>query len=119
MNKRCAVYKASELLGKRWTMLILLELYKGNKKWKRYSHLKSQLMNITPKILSERLKELQKEKIIERKIDVSAFPVKTEYSLTKAGEELIKIIIEMKKWSLKWKIENDDCKNKRCKDCDF
>jgi len=119
VNKNCAVYKTSEILGKRWTILILLELYKEKNKWKRYSYLKNRLMNITPKILSERLKELQKEKLIERKMDVSSFPIKTEYSLTKSGEELIKVMEEMKRWALKWKINNKECRKMKCRDCDF
>lgn len=76
-------------------------------------------MNITPKILSERLKELQKEKIIERKIDVTNFPVKTEYSLTKSGLEIIKILKEMKIWALKWKVKNKECESTDCKTCGF
>ena len=43
MNKECSVYKAADLIGKKWTIIILLELYKGNKKEKRYSELKKKI----------------------------------------------------------------------------
>jgi len=117
MNKDCAVYKSADVIGKKWTLLILLELYKGEK-WKRYTKLKNKLMNITPKILSARLKELEKYKLIEKKVDNREFPIKSEYSLTKSGEEFIKVIEEMKKWSVKWGGESA-CKDKECKYCDF
>ena len=52
MDEDCAVYKTVDFIGKRWTLLILLELYKGENKWKRYNELKRNLMSITPKILS-------------------------------------------------------------------
>jgi len=117
MNKSCAVYKTVDIIGKKWTLLILLELYKGEKKWKRYTELKNKLMDITPKILSFRLKELEKSKMISKKVDASSFPVKSEYSLTKQGEDFINIIEDIKKWSVKWKAS--DCKVKDCKDCEI
>ncbi len=117
MKENCPVFRASNILGKRWTIPILLELYKGNRKWKRYTSLKNGLMNITPKILSERLKELIDEGLIDKRIDASIVPVKSEYSLTKAGEGIIEIIQEMKKWALKWKFKNKECEKTECKYC--
>ena len=53
MDKDCSVYKTADFIGKRWTLLILLELYRG-KKIKRYSQIKENLHEITPKMLSTR-----------------------------------------------------------------
>lgn len=119
MNTDCAVYKTADFIGKRWTLLILLELYKGENKWKRYNELKRSLLGITPKILSLRLKELEKNKLIENRVDVKQFPIKSEYSLTMSGEDFISIIKNMKKWSLKWGLSKKACENKDCRYCKF
>ena len=117
MDKDCTIYKVTSFVGKRWTLVILLELFKGNSDWKRYSEIKNGLDGITPKVLSLRLKELEKEKMIRKKVDASNFPIKSEYSLTNSGKEFIKVIQDMKKWGLKWKVNNKICKNANCEDC--
>ena len=61
-------------LTKKWTLLIILELYKGESYTRRFSELKDSLSDITPKILSERLKELEEEGIITKNIDTTSFP---------------------------------------------
>ena len=114
MDKNCTIYKTTDFIGKKWTLLILLELYKNEK---RYSELKKNILNITPKILSLRLKELEKEGLIVKKVDSQTFPIKCEYSLTKSGEEFIDVIQEMKKWALKWKVKNKVCKSRDCGSC--
>ena len=118
MNDDCTIYKTTDFIGKKWTLLILLELYKRNSV-KRYSELKNNLGNITPKILSSRLKELEKEKMIRKEIDASKFPIKCEYSLTESGLDFIKIIKDMKQWALKWNVQNKVCKDTNCKNCEF
>ena len=115
MDKDCTVYKTMDFVGKKWTLLILLELYK--KGWKRYSELKKSVPEITPKILSSRLKELENEKLIVKEVDARKFPVKCEYSLTKSGEEFIVVIQQMKDWALKWKVKNKVCENGDCSKC--
>lgn len=74
---------------------------------------------ITPKILSARLKELEKEGLITKEIDATHFPVKCEYSLTKSGEDFVRIIQDIKKWALKWKIKNIVCEKANCKECEL
>ena len=119
MEQDCTIYKTANFIGKRWTLLILLELYKGESKGKRYFQIKQGLKQITPKILSQRLKELKKEGLITKKIDASEFPVKCEYSLTKSGQDFIRIIQDIKKWALKWKIKNIVCEKADCKECEL
>lgn len=116
MDKSCPVYYASNLIGKRWTIVILLELHKGEEKWKRYHQIKSKLPQLTPKILSTRLKELVKEDIILKRVDSSTVPIKSEYSLTKKGEDFIQIIHYIKEWTLKYKSAKK-CASKDCKHC--
>lgn len=118
MDKHCAVYTASNLIGKRWTILIILELYKGSNKWKRFNQLKSKLPQITSKMLSSRLKEFEKEGMILKRVDSSIMPVKSEYALTKRGEEFMEIIKHIKTWSLEYN-DNKSCKSKNCKGCEL
>ena len=113
MNKECPVYSASNLVGKKWTLVILLELYKGENKWKRYNQIKGKLPQLTPKILSTRLKELEKEGVISKRVDSSTIPIKSEYSLTKRGDDFIDIIKKIRDWSVKsngYKPCRADCK---------
>ena len=104
-------------LLKKWTLLIILELYKGQNYTRRFSELKEALSDITPKILSERLKELEDEDIITKKIDATSFPVRCEYTLTESGVDLIEVIRDIKRWALKWNIDNIPCGEQDCKNC--
>ncbi len=117
MDKKCTIYRTVSFVGKKWTLLILLELYKGKAKWKRYSHLKKKMEEITPKVLSMRLKELENEKLITKKVDAKTSPIKCEYSLTRSGKDFIGIIKDMKKWSLKWKGSSITCRRSDCYMC--
>ncbi len=117
MDKKCTIYRTAGFVGKRWTIVILLELYKNNSKAKRYSEIKSNMQGITPKMLSARLKELKKEGLVRKSVDASSFPVKCEYSLTKSGEDFIRIIKDIKKWALRWKISNKACLDSDCRNC--
>lgn len=117
MDNSCTVSQTVRYLTKKWTFLIILELYKGESYTRRFSDLKDALPGITPKILSERLKEMEEEGIIGNRIDADRFPVKSEYYLTESGVEIVGIIKEIKKWALKWKIENIPCQNQDCRVC--
>ena len=116
MDPECTVYKTMEYLSKKWTILILLELYKGND-WKRFSEIKAKMREITPKILSERLKELEDQGLLEKRVDTSVFPIRSEYKLTQSGIELMDAVKCIKMWALKWKIDNEPCMNKDCVVC--
>jgi DNA-binding HxlR family transcriptional regulator len=119
MDKKCTVYRTANFIGKRWTLPILMELHKGSSKWKRYSHLKNSLPEITAKILSTRLKELKKEGLITKKVDAENFPIKSEYSLTRSGEDFIPILKDIKAWALKRKFKNITCEKTDCSKCDL
>ncbi|MEI7837348.1 MAG: winged helix-turn-helix transcriptional regulator, partial [Planctomycetota bacterium] len=72
-----------------WMLLIILELYKGSNHTRRFSDLRDSLDGITPKVLSERLKELEDEGILTRNVDATAFPIRSEYTLTESGLEIV------------------------------
>ena len=119
MDEKCTVYKTIDFISKKWSLLILLEIYKSPAGKKRYSEIKNSLLDITPKVLSARLKELEKEGLITKHVDASSFPVKSEYELTKIGIDFISIIKDIKSWALRWKIYNKVCEQLDCKNCDL
>ncbi|MEK6816955.1 MAG: helix-turn-helix domain-containing protein [Nanoarchaeota archaeon] len=117
MDTNCTLYRTADFIGKRWTLLILLEIYKGERQTKRYSQIKSSLPQITSKILSTRLKELEKEGMVRHSITAESFPIVSEYTLTKSGEEFVGIIQSMKTWALKWNLKNKPCQSADCRNC--
>jgi DNA-binding HxlR family transcriptional regulator len=119
MDENCTVYQTMDFISKKWTLLILLELYKNSHRKKRYSEIKNKMKEITPKVLSERLKELESEGLIKRHVDASTFPVKSEYWLTEIGLDFIPIISKMKSWALKWKPHQKVCETVDCRDCEL
>lgn len=117
MDHDCTFYKTMDYLAKRWTILILLELHKGKQEWKRFSEIRNSMKDITSKVLSERLKEIEEEGLVEKRVDASSFPIKSEYRLTESGQELVEAIKNIKQWALKWKIDNEPCKMQDCARC--
>ncbi len=117
MQDGCTVNLTVKYIARKWTLLILLELYKGEEHTRRFSELKDCLEGITQKVLSARLKELEKEGLIEKRVDYTSFPVKSEYELTESGLEIIDIIKDLKSWALKWKITNIECGCQDCSEC--
>ncbi|MUK90688.1 transcriptional regulator [Ornithinibacillus sp. L9] len=98
MSELCPRFeKAMQLVSKRWVGLILSELLNGKK---RFSEMESDLP-ISGRLLSDRLKMLEKEGIVKRNI-YSEFPVRIEYSLTDKGEALKPVVQEIQNWSEQW-----------------
>ena len=92
----CNVYhRAVELVGKRWTGAILLVLMDGPL---RFSEIKHLVPDLSDRLLSERLKELEAEGIVERRVD-SAGPVRVDYGLTAKGRDLEPVVRALKSWA--------------------
>jgi len=89
---------AFELLGKRWTGLIIKTLLNGRN---RFSDIASAIPNMSARMLTERFKELETEGIIIRKVYPET-PVRIEYELTEKGRELQVVMDEIQKWAEKW-----------------
>jgi DNA-binding HxlR family transcriptional regulator len=117
MQEGCTVNLTVKYIARKWTLLILLELYKGEGHTRRFSELKSCLFGITQKVLSARLRELEKEGLVKNRVDSTSFPVKSEYTLTQSGLEIIDIVKDMKRWALIWKISNIKCGCQDCNQC--
>ena len=102
----CPVAKATELLGERWMLLILRELFLGSH---RYSEFQRGLSRISPSLLARRLKQLEQAGVIVRKTRSSGRG--GEYYLTPAGRELEPLIGQLAVWGMRWargQLRDDD-----------
>ena len=97
-NKNCPVERTVNVIGGKWTLLILRDLFDGTK---RFGELRASLTGISPKTLTEKLRTLEQDGIIERKI-YPEVPPRVEYSLTKRGQTLETIIEAMREWGTHW-----------------
>lgn len=95
----CPVEYTASLIANKWKIIILRELLTGTK---RYNELTRSVVGISAKVLTENLRELEKDGIINRKV-YPEVPPKVEYSLTKKGEDLKDVIETMKVFGLKYK----------------
>lgn len=95
--KNCPIEVSLNYLGKKWTMQIIRDLFNGKKRFTEFLNSNPQ---ISTKMLSLRLKELQKASLIKKSV-ISTTPVMVEYSLTQKGKELNKILFQLAEFSLK------------------
>jgi len=91
-------HRAIELIGRRWTGAIVFLLLRSRC---RYATLRDAVPDITDRMLSERLQELEEEGIVERTV-VPDTPVRVEYALTKKGRDLANAIDAMAAWAERW-----------------
>lgn len=91
----CPIAKASEVLGERWTNLVIRELGAGSE---TFNDLRRGMPLISPSLLSSRLKSLERAGVIERRQDGGA----VSYSLTTSGEEVFTIILKLGEWGHRW-----------------
>jgi DNA-binding HxlR family transcriptional regulator len=92
----CSLYhRAIELVGKRWTGAILLVLLDGPL---HFSGIRQLVPELSDRLLSERLKELEAEGIVERRV-LDGAPVRVEYSLTAKGRALGPTLGALKDWA--------------------
>jgi len=101
--ERCPVYRTFRIMGKKWTLQILQEFF-VNKGVRRFNEIQGSLYWITPKVLSKRLKEMETEGLIQRKVFSDNIPVRVEYSLTEKGMGLDEVIKKAKDWGMKWEV---------------
>jgi len=91
----CPVAKAAELLGERWTLLIVRELLFGST---RYADLQRGLGRISPSVLSQRLKALCEAEVVVKRSAGGG----TEYLLTESGRELMPLVEMAGTWGQRW-----------------
>ena len=110
MTKECADHKPElcakfhrsiELIGRRWTGAIIYLLLKSRC---RFATLRDAIPDITDRMLSERLQELEQEGIIDRTV-IPDTPVRVEYALTRKGRALAAAMDAIAEWSERWAAE--------------
>lgn len=94
----CRVDEALEIIVGKWKPIILLHLFKNGTM--RFSELKRSIPNITQKVLTKNLRELEDELIVKRVV-YPQVPPKVEYSITEYGKELEPILHAMHEWGTK------------------
>lgn len=98
----CPVAMAAEILGSRWTVLLLRELIAGST---RFNDLRRGLPRMSPALLSKRLKELEAAGIVQR-VAIGATSDIQEYQLTASGRDLRPLVDAFGNWGQKW-VETD------------
>jgi DNA-binding HxlR family transcriptional regulator len=99
MKNMCPRYQvAMEILGKRWTGLIVNVLLEGPK---RFSALAARLELVSERMLSERLKELELHGILQRHVRPDS-PVRVQYELTEKGRALSGVVSAIETWAGQW-----------------
>jgi DNA-binding HxlR family transcriptional regulator len=94
--KSCPIETTFRIIGKRWTVLIIREVLRGNTQFNRFME---NIKGISPKVLTERLRELEQLGIIRRKI-VSKYPLRVEYSLTDIGKGFEPVLLSAASFSM-------------------
>jgi DNA-binding HxlR family transcriptional regulator len=91
-------HHAVELVGRRWTGAIIRVLLRGRA---RYHALRDAIPDISDRMLSERLRELEQEGVLERVV-VPETPVRVEYELTDKGRALEPVVRSIAAWAERW-----------------
>jgi DNA-binding HxlR family transcriptional regulator len=93
-GQSCPVAKTLELIGDRWTLLIVRDLLRGTR---RFQDLLESLAGIAPNILSDRLKLMEQHALVSRRL-YSEHPPRAEYDLTPKGKELAVVVGALAAW---------------------
>lgn len=99
----CSMELTIDLIGGKWKIRILWYLNMGTK---RFSEIKRLIPDITPKMLTTQLREMERDHLITRKV-YPQVPPKVEYSITEYGKDLQGTLEEMCKWGTKYALDHD------------
>ena len=100
----CPVAATLDVIGDRWTILILRDLVLGRSG--KFKDLLSSLQGISPNLLAERLKRLEREGILER-FFYSDHPPRAEYRFTKTGEGLGSVVRALAEWGIEHRLTSE------------
>ena len=107
-------HRAVELIGRRWTGAILSSMLHGTT---RFTDIVNSVPGLSDRLLSERLKELECQGIVERRVHAET-PVRIEYTMTEKGLALTAVITEIDEWAEKW-IESPELEHELAPDREF
>ncbi|MDB5175821.1 MAG: transcriptional regulator [Candidatus Saccharibacteria bacterium] len=97
-SKVGCIASAMEIIGNKWTALILRDLFEGSR---RFCELEKSVGSINPRTLSQRLDDLEAHGIITRK-RFAEVPPRIDYTLTQKGRDLLPILQQMATWGNKY-----------------
>jgi DNA-binding HxlR family transcriptional regulator len=103
-NYRCYVSVTLDIIGGKWKSLILWHL---SFKTLRFSQLQRRLVKITQKMLTQQLRELERDGLIHREV-YAEVPPRVEYSLTEAGESVVPILQRMYRWGKEYLTSSEE-----------
>ena len=99
----CSVAACAEILGAKWTAVLVHDLSEGPR---RFTELEHSCRGISPRTLSERLRWLEQERVVERH-SYAETPPRVEYELTDKGDDLLPIIEEMRRFGHAWLVAGE------------
>ncbi len=114
ISMMCGVVESSHVIGKRWAIPVIEEIAFG--RFDGFNRFLSKTKGITPRTLSLQLKELEHSGVIAKQDSPDSQNTAT-YALTKKGLELHRIIIEIKKWNVRWNAVSEKCLENTCTEC--
>ena len=94
-NTQCEGHQILEKIANKWTILIIYALTQGKK---RYSDLKQQIVGISPKMLVQNLRNLERTGLVKRYV-YPTVPPRVDYSLTSLGESLAEPLAVLGEWA--------------------
>ncbi|WP_420593754.1 winged helix-turn-helix transcriptional regulator [Deinococcus sp.] len=97
-SPECAVERALDVIDGRWTTLILRDLLRGTR---RFGELKSSLRGVSPKTLTDRLRDLEGHGVLTRTV-YPEIPPRVEYALTDKGRALNQVVGALAEWGEAW-----------------
>lgn len=115
VNFDCAIWIAMEAISPKWTVHIILELITAGEDSLSYSELQTLIPKINPRMLAMRLKSLIENNLVEKILENPDTPKKIRYKLTDGGKELVRIIRQIRRWSINNLHVNDRCMNNSCR----
>ena len=109
-GQACPVAKSLEVVGERWTLLIIRDLLRGHGK---FQDLQTSLKGIAPNLLSERLKLMEEQGLVTREF-YSEHPPRAEYHLTDKGRELGVVVGALAQWGSRHVYREHALVDERC-----
>jgi DNA-binding HxlR family transcriptional regulator len=100
-NARCPVCRTADVVCGKWTLLVIRDLADG---CSRFCELERSLEGISPRTLSLRLRALEEEGIVARNT-FPEVPPRVEYELTEKGRALVPLIEDMRRYGMRWLLE--------------
>ncbi len=103
-NAMCPVAEAAKLLGDKWTLILLRDLAAGSR---RFKDLERSVETISPTMLAARLRELERQRLVNR-LCFNEIPPRVEYTLTDKGVEALPIIAALRTYGTRWLLPDSE-----------